>query len=172
MISQTCVASFCSPDHAGLLACNVQTKAAAQDDLRNIFLRYQKKHFSMLNDFAQHLIVIKLRLPLWIFGGTKKISHARAPNSEKLQKHAVSTTCRRSMRTNRNRVGRISRKFWIPSNQFVVLRRGHNVASGRIWTPQQQAAAKKLRQFPQQTDGPKHSRNFVQLSRRRLCPNS
>ena len=37
VISQTCVASFYSPNHAGLLARNVQTKAAAQDDLRNIF---------------------------------------------------------------------------------------------------------------------------------------
>ena len=38
----------------------------------------------MLNDFAQHLIVIQLRLPLWIFGGTKEISHARALNSEEI----------------------------------------------------------------------------------------
>ena len=112
VISQTCVTSFCSSDHAGLLTRNVQTKAAAQDDLRNIFLRmeeyslgricgegddlrFQKKHFSVLGDFAQHLIVNKLRLSLWIFGGTKEIPHARVPNSEEI----AETRCVHYMRT-------------------------------------------------------------------------
>ena len=96
MISRTRVASFCSPDGTQrnlflrMEEYNLGRICGECDDFR-----FQKKHFSVNGDFAQHLIVNQHRLPLWIFGCTKGLSQACVPNPAEI----FETRCVHNMRT-------------------------------------------------------------------------